>query len=135
MAARRSLPRRRPISSARRFAARRWLWNATAAAPNASRARPSSRVSTRTPSHSSRLSAGARMCVSVTVLSTRTRAPVSIPAARAASSRPRLIRSQPAAPSAPIVACSADSRGGRAASTRAKRCADNESRSRNPSPR
>ena len=107
-----------------------------AAAPNSSRASRNSRVSTRTPSTSSRLSEGSRMCVSVTVESTRTAFPISTPEARATSSKVRLIAAQVAAPIAPTVACSTDFPGARrAGSSRAKRCAESESRSVNVSPR
>ena len=96
---------------------------------------PSNRLSTRIPSYSRRLSAGSRICVWVTVLSIRSRFPVSIPAALATPSKCRLMRSQVVALTAPSAACSADFFGSRAVSTRAKRCAERESRNANSSPR
>ena len=75
------------------------------------------------------------MWVPVTVLSMRTRSPVSTPASRATPSKRRLMRSQVVARTAPIVARSADFLGKRAASTRAKRCAERESSNVNSNPR
>ena len=75
------------------------------------------------------------MCVSVTVLSMRTRWPVSTPAPCAARNRQRLTRSQVSARTVPTVACSADFFGTRIASTRAKRRTDRESRKVNSRPR
>ena len=76
------------------------------------------------------------MCVSVTVLSTRTVAPVSTPAVRAASSKPRPIRSQVPAPIEPMPACNADLPGAaRDGSNRANRRAESESANSNANPR
>ena len=88
-------------------------------------------MSTRTPSQSSWLSVGLRMCVSVTVLSTRTVRPPSTLPPRASSISTRLIRSHTSARTTPMHFCSADFFRGRNGSTRAKCFADAESSSAN----
>lgn len=85
-----------------RFAARVWSCARNASGPSRPRARTSSRVRTLTPSHSSRLSVGGRMCVSVTVLSMRSLRPVSTLPPRAVSTSVRLIRSHTSARTEPI---------------------------------
>ena len=71
------------------------------------------------------------MCASVTVLSIRTLRPVSTFPLPAVSINVRLIRSHTSARADPIDFWSADFFGGRSGSTRAKCCAEGESRSAN----
>ena len=99
------------------------------------RADASRRVSTRMPSKTGRLSADANMWGSVTVLSIRTRPPLSTPAVRAARNKIRLTRSQVSARTAPTLACKADFPGGRSRSKRTNRRADCESCRKNSRPR
>jgi hypothetical protein len=96
------------IAIARFLASRWWLRHRTAAPPGRVTDSFSSRVKTRTPSHSSELSLGACISASHTVLSIRTTVPRSILSRLASVSKVRLIRSQVSARIRLIVFCNTD---------------------------